>query len=89
MITLIEGRSVLHYLYPAVLTPDEDVAKMFDNGEIVCGGIPPSHNTIKTSLRYGHKIEFHEHENHTQIISVSDIRDDAWIAAQSPDREQI
>lgn len=90
LITLIEARRVLHYFYPAVLTPDEDVAKMFENGEIVYGGIPPSHNTIKTSPRYGHTIEFREHEeNRTQTISVSDIRDDAWIAAQSPDREQI
>lgn len=91
MITLIPARRVLHYSYPDVVTPDDDVVKMFENGEIFVGGIPPSHNTVKTSPRYGHTIEFHEHEhgNRTQIISVSDIRDDAWIAAQLNNREQI
>lgn len=82
MNTLIAGRRYMHFFYPAVVTPDDDIVKMFERGEIVFNSDPPTHNTIETSARYGHTIELHEHEQ-THIISVTDIRDDVWLAHQT------
>jgi hypothetical protein len=82
LIELMPKRTHGFTTYPAVKTTSKDIELMFHHKVFGYLDLPPSHNVVVTSEYYGHLITFVEEEDGTQILSVSDHRDDAWIATQ-------
>ena len=89
MITLREGWVENRWKHPTVLTDHDVIRQMVEAKHIRFDefpfDIPPSHVTIVDSPFYGHKISYSEEpdgENFKQILRLSAVKDDVWIAQQ-------
>lgn len=82
LIELLPRRTHGFSQYPAVKTPDKEIALMFQHKVFGYLDLPPTHNIVRNSETYGHTITFVEEEDGTQILSVSADRDEEWIARQ-------